>query len=63
MTLILGLICKKDRIGNSLAVQWLGSVLPLQGEQVQSLVGELKIPQALWHSQKDRVGLHGGDSY
>ena len=39
-------------MGNSLAVQWLGSALsPPQGAQVQCLVKELSILHAAWCSQ------------
>ena len=39
--------------GTSLAVQWLRLGLPMQGAQVQSLVGELS--SHMLHSQKNKT--------
>lgn len=38
------------------------NLLLMQGFQVQSLVGELKIPHAMWLSQKEKKRLPGGKS-
>ena len=42
--LILLVFSKNHVLGTSLAVQWLRLCLPMQGVQVQSLVGELRSP-------------------
>ena len=44
----------KKEGGNSLAVQWLGVSTFTAGAQVQSLVGELRFPQAPGHGQKKK---------
>ena len=50
-------------LGTSLAVQWLGLALPLQGARVGSLVRELRSPHATWHGQKKRDGHSIGVKY
>ena len=45
---------KELRFGNSLAVQWLGLSAFTAVAQVQSLVGELRSPQAMRCSQKEK---------
>ena len=49
-----GLMCKEIVvIGTSLVIQWLAIHLPMQGTQVQSLVGELRS-----HMQRVTAGAH-----
>ena len=45
---------KTETVGNSLAVQWLGLSAFSAGVQVQSLVRELRSPQAVQCSQKKK---------
>ena len=45
-TTLIQIAFKKLRPGTSLVVQWLRIRLPIQGTQVQSLVGELRCPRA-----------------
>ena len=45
---------KTETVGNSLAVQWLGLSAFSAGAQVQSLVRELRSPQAVQCSQKKK---------
>ena len=42
----------KEREGTSLAVQWLGLHLPMQGVLIQSLVGELRSHMACGQKTK-----------
>ena len=43
------------RIGNSLAIQWLGLSTFTSMAQVQSLVRERKVPQSMRHDQKNEL--------
>ena len=43
---------KMKILENSLVVQWLGLCLLIAGAWTWPLVGELRPPQATWHSQK-----------
>ena len=50
LNLIKGIYKKPTVNGTSLVVQWLSICLPVQGMQVQSLVGELRshMPWGMW---------------
>ena len=51
---IFSVVYKVNHLGNSLAVQWLGLNAFTAGAWVQSLVGELRSPQATRGKKKKR---------